>query len=98
MFNKGKYADQVDALSQALKFIGEPNSVDVFIASLKAEVLKQYNINIADLTVCFDHPEKNKTFMVNGRYVFREGDGYYWVTENEWNFVACVLPGVYRLG
>ena len=97
MFPNGRHADQVDSTSQALKAITLPSSADAFLEVMKWQVLRQYGIAPEELTVGFDHPDETIRFCLpNGREVFRESDGYYWVTEQEWGFVAH-WPGVRRL-
>lgn len=95
MFPNGKYADQVDSTSQALKFIGERDPSAGFLEYVRAEVLSRHGISSKDLTVCFDHPDpKGRFTLSNGREIWRQGDGYYWVTEGEWsngaNSIFCV--------
>lgn len=95
MFPNGKYADQVDSTSHALKFIGEPDPTAGFLEYVRAELLSRYGISSKDLTVCFDYPDPTGRFTLsNGRKIWRQDDGYYWVTEGEWsngaNSIFCV--------
>ena len=100
MFPNGKYADQVDSTSQALKFIGEPDKDrnSGMLQLIREDLLRRYGISAAQLTVCFDHPESKGEFTLpSGRNVLRLEDGYYWVTEAEWTDHACRIFGVVRL-
>ena len=99
MFPNGKYADQVDSTSQALKFIGEPDTtISEFMQGVREENLRKYGVSSAQLTVCFDHPEPRGEFtMPSGREVWRREDGYFWVTETEWTDYVCRAMGVVKL-
>ena len=97
-FPNGKWADQVDSTSQALKFIGEPPPNMAFLEYIKAEVLGRYGITLDQLTVCFDHPDPTARFtLTSGREIWRQGDGYYWVTDTEWANGASTIFGAKRL-
>lgn len=97
MFPKGRHNDQVDSTSQALKSIATPSEADAFIELMKWQALRQWGIELEDLTVCFDHPDKDIRFCIpGGREIWREGDGYYWVTAREWGYING-WPGVRRL-
>lgn len=98
MFPNGKYADQVDSTSQALKFIGEPPPNMAFLEYIKGEVLGRFGISVDQLTVCFDHPDPTARFtLTSGREIWRQGDGYYWVTETEWSNGGSTIFDAKRL-
>ena len=98
IFPNGRYADQVDSTAQALKFIGEPRATDGFLEYIRSEVLEGYGIRSEALTVCFDHPDPKAEFTFpNGRSIRRQEDGFYWVTEAEWNNGRSAPSGAERL-
>lgn len=52
---------------------------------MRSEYLKKYGLKPEDLTVAFDHPEKNRTFWPESeRKIRRESNGFYNVTPKEW--------------
>jgi predicted phage terminase large subunit-like protein len=88
MFPNGRHADQVDSTSQALRAIALPSSAENWLSVMRWQALRTWGIDEKDVTVCFDHPNPDARFTVsNGREVWREPDGYYWVTEGEWESV-----------
>lgn len=98
MFPNGRYSDQVDSTSQALKAITLPSSAEQWLGVMRWQALRAWGIDEKDVTVGFDHPDPNARFTVSsGREVWREPDGYYWVTEGEWDS-ARNMAGVQRIG
>jgi predicted phage terminase large subunit-like protein len=88
MFPKGKFDDQVDSTAQALAHIGMPNRDDGIIEFTRRQVLKMYHIKQEDLTVTFDHAEKRRRFEADsGRNIYRELDGFYHATQDEWDAI-----------
>ena len=88
MFPNGRHADQVDSTSQALKAIALPSSAVQWLETMRWQALRAWGIDEKDVTVRFDHPDPNARFTLgNGREVWREPDGYYWVTEAEWESI-----------
>ena len=88
MFPKGKFDDQVDSTAQALAHIGMPNRDDGMLEYMRREVLKKYRLTQEDLTVTFDHAEKRRRFEADsGRNIYRELDGFYHVTQDEWDTI-----------
>ena len=91
MFPNGRHADQVDSTSQALKAIALPSSAAQWLAVMRWDALRQWGIDEKDVTVRFDHPDPDIRFTVSsGREIWREEDGFYWVTEGEWE---CIRNG-----
>lgn len=81
----GRHNDQVDAISQALKFVTLPSGTEEFIELMKWQALRGWGIELEDLTVAFDHPDPDIRFTLpSGRSIGRERDSYFWVTEKEW--------------
>ena len=98
MFPNGRHSDQVDAISQALKFVTVPTEADEFIEFMKWQALKAWGIELEEVTVAFDHPDPNITFNLStGRPIHRERDSYFWVTENEWQSSAQYIFGAKRI-
>ena len=94
MFPNGRHADQVDSVSQALKAITLPSSADQWLEVMRWQALRAWGIDPKDLTVRFDHPNPDARFrLTNGREVWREPDGYYWVTELEWESARHFIGG-----
>ena len=88
MFPNGRHSDQVDSTSQALKSITLPSSAAQWLEVMRWQALRAWGIDEKDVTVRFDHPDPDVRFTLsNGREVWRESDGYYWVTEAEWESV-----------
>jgi predicted phage terminase large subunit-like protein len=88
MFPNGRHTDQVDSTSQALKAITLPSSAEQWLAVMRWQALRAWGIDEKDVTVRFDHPDRDIRFTVSsGREVWREPDGFYWVTEGEWDSV-----------
>jgi predicted phage terminase large subunit-like protein len=92
IFPNGRHADQVDSTSQALKSITLPTEAEGFLELMKWMALREYGIDPKDLTVGFDHPDSTARFnLPNGRQIWRDRDGYYWVTESEWESACHIL-------
>lgn len=97
MFPMGKHDDQVDATAQALAWIEGSSDADAWIEYYRKEALKSYGLADKDLTVMFDHPDRNVQIKASsGRTLCRERDGYFRVTEAEWNSLAA-MPSVQRI-
>lgn len=97
MFPNGKHTDQVDSTSQALKSITLPSGAQQWLEVARWQALRAWGIDEKDVTVRFDHPEPNVRFTVSsGREIWREPDGYYWVTEGEWESIRN-MHGVRRI-
>jgi predicted phage terminase large subunit-like protein len=97
MFPNGRHSDQVDSTSQALKAITLPSSAEQWLEVMRWQALRVWGIDEKDVTVCFDHPDPDVRFTLSsGREVWREQDGYYWVTEGEWGAVRN-MAGVQRI-
>jgi predicted phage terminase large subunit-like protein len=86
MFPKGRYADQVDSIAQALEFIFAPSDAQAWLDHL-ARMLEQQRLG-HDL----DGEPRNVRAVssvpcdlkVNsGRYVKADADGIFWLTERE---------------
>jgi predicted phage terminase large subunit-like protein len=98
MFPNGRHADQVDSTSQALKVITLPSSAAQWLDVMRWQALRAWGIDEKDVTVRFDHPSPDVRFTLgNGREVWREPDGYYWVTEAEWESIRYGNFGVQRI-
>jgi hypothetical protein len=83
-----RQSGQVDSTSQALKAITLPTSATQWLDLMRWQALRAWGIDEKDVTVRFDHPDPDIRFTLsNGREVWREPDGYYWVTEAEWESV-----------
>lgn len=97
MFPKGRYDDQVDSTAQALAYIGIPNDADSWLEYLREKCLGQYGIRPEQLTVIFDHDEQDAKFRAsNGREIFRPSDGFYHVTQAEWESIKTI-SGIRRI-
>jgi predicted phage terminase large subunit-like protein len=97
MFPNGRHADQVDSTSQALKAITLPSEAQQWLDTMRWKALRAWDIDEKDVTVRFDHPDPDIRFtLTSGRNVWREPDGYFWVTEREWESMAGAL-GVQRI-
>ena len=92
MFPNGRHADQVDSASQALKEITLPRGPEVFLELMQWQALRAFGLTPEDLTVRFDHPDPDGRFTLpNRRDVWRESDGYYWVSEEEWQYARNIF-------
>ena len=100
IFPSGRYDDQVDSTTQALNWMTEYNGPEQWLKMMEEHLRLQMEgppVDEATLTVTFDHPEREIEFHVStGRDVRRSSDGYYHVTENEWQGVRQ-MQGVQRL-
>ncbi len=97
VFPNGRHADQVDSTSQALKSISLPTGPQQFLELMRWMALRSYGLTPEDVTVRFDHPDPGARFTLpSGREIWREPDGYYWVSEAEWEHARCVC-GVQRI-
>lgn len=86
MFPKGKFNDQVDSTAQALAHIGAPIEGLGILIHMRTQALNRYGLTPDDLTVTFDHTEKNRRFPIEcGRNIFREWEGFFHATHEEWD-------------
>ena len=91
MFPNGRHADQVDSTSQALKEMVLPTGPEQFLAVLQWVALRDYGLAPEDLTIKFDYPDHDARFTLpNGRTIWRERDGLYWVAECEWEHISRI--------
>ena len=97
MFPKGKYDDQVDSTAQALAFISQTSSPMHWLRMMDEHHNRRDEFDEAGLTVTFDHPVMEIEFKVStGRWVRRSVNGFYHVTEDEWQGLRCE-KGVVRV-
>jgi predicted phage terminase large subunit-like protein len=88
MFPRGRHDDQVDSMAQALAYVGKPNSADAWFEYLRGQILQQHGIRPEQLTVIFDHEDRDARFNgCTGRRIFREADGFYHATQAEWGLI-----------
>jgi predicted phage terminase large subunit-like protein len=97
MFPNGRYADQVDSISQALDFIfTQPDSqgwVDFYLGEAEKQKAGD-NPDPAPRNVRVRHSTPNCELKVNsGRLVRPDADGIFWLTENEAQGVRF-MPGI----
>jgi predicted phage terminase large subunit-like protein len=94
MFPKGRYADQVDSIAQALEFIFTQTSVHPVLEYYEQLLKKQKlgddreprNVRVVSSFPC--------GLKVNsGRHVSADADGIFWLTEREAEGVRC-MPNI----
>jgi predicted phage terminase large subunit-like protein len=85
MFPKGRYADQIDSISQALEFIFTPTSaqacLDYYEQLLKKEKLGDLDREPRNVRAVSSSPCELK--VNSGRYVKPDANGIFWLTERE---------------
>lgn len=97
MFPKGRYADQVDLMSQALDFVftqADPQGWVDFYLRMAGEQKGGHDPDPAPRNVRVRHSTPNCELKVNsGRLVRPDADGIFWLTENEAQGVRF-MPGI----
>lgn len=92
MFPRGKFDDQVDSTSQALRFIGMPTDADHWMQFIREDTLRMHGLKPEDLTVTFDYRHGDSEFIPsNGRTVRRSEDGFYHCSYSEWERMRTVV-------
>jgi predicted phage terminase large subunit-like protein len=84
MFPKGRYADQVDSIAQALEFIFAQTSVHAVLEFYEQLLKKQKfgdDLEPRDVRVVSSFPCDLK--VNSGRHVKADADGIFWLTERE---------------
>ena len=85
MFPNGRFDDQVDSTSQALKYIGIRSGPEQWLETYRLVELDRYGLTDEDLVVTFDHYETTLVFQTScGRPICRDYGGFYRVTLAEW--------------
>ena len=58
------------------------------LAMMRWQAPRAWAIDEKDVAIRFDYPDRDARFTLsNGREVWREPDGFCWVTESEWESV-----------
>src|SRR6185437_406417 len=97
MFPKGRYADQVDSISQALEYIFTQTGAEGWVEYYRgmAEAQKPLDQNSAGppRSVRAVSNQKDVTLHVNGRDITLDANGIFWITEQEAQTV-CGIAGM----